>query len=80
MGELFRSLGYPARSQTNAELEVLHVPLTLLAGLGELSRIGEVILNPFIGPRLKTVVLTTDLPLTPTSQWILDCSISAPIV
>ena len=65
MGELFRSLGYHARSQTNADSEVLHVPLTLLAGLGELSRIGEVILNPFIGPRLKTVVLTTDLPLIP---------------
>ena len=65
MGELFRSLGYDSRSQTNADSEVLHVPLTLLAGLGELSRIGEVILNPFIGPRLKTVVLTTDLPLIP---------------
>ena len=65
MGELFRSLGYYSRSQTNADSEVLHVPLTLLAGLGELSRIGEVILNPFIGPRLKTVVLTTDMPLVP---------------
>lgn len=65
MGELFRSLGYFSRSQTNADSEVLHVPLTLVAGLGELSRIGEVILNPFIGPRLKTVVLTTDLPLVP---------------
>ena len=63
MGELFRSLGFGSRSQTNADSEVLHLPLTLLAGLGELSRIGEVILNPFIGPRLKTVVLTTDLPL-----------------
>jgi len=65
MGELFRSLGYYSRSQTNADSEVLHVPVTLMAGLGELSRIGEVILNPFIGPRLKTVVLTTDIPLVP---------------
>ena len=63
MGELFRSLGYHSRAQTNADSDVLHVPVTLLAGLGELSRIGEVILNPFIGPRLKTVVLTTDLPM-----------------
>ena len=39
MGELFRSLGYHSRSQTNADSEVLHVPLTLLAGLGELSRL-----------------------------------------
>jgi ferredoxin len=33
------------------------------AGLGELSRIGELVLNPFMGPRFKTVVLTTDMPL-----------------
>ncbi len=35
----------------------------MLAGLGELSRIGELVLNPFIGPRYKTAVITTDLPL-----------------
>ena len=63
MGEMLRSLGLSSRSQTNADSDVLHTPVTLLAGLGELSRIGEVILNPFIGPRLKTVVLTTDMPL-----------------
>jgi ferredoxin len=34
-----------------------------MAGLGELSRIGELVLSPFVGPRFKTVVLTTDLPL-----------------
>jgi len=65
MGETFRALGFSSRSQTNADSDVLHTPVTLLAGLGELSRIGEVILNPFIGPRLKTVVLTTDMPLVP---------------
>ena len=63
MGEVLRSLGFSSRSQTNADSDVLHTPVTLLAGLGELSRVGEVILNPFIGPRLKTVVLTTDFPL-----------------
>jgi ferredoxin len=31
--------------------------------LGELSRIGEVVLNPFLGPRFKTSVITTNLPL-----------------
>jgi ferredoxin-NADP reductase/ferredoxin len=35
----------------------------LLAGLGEVSRIGEVILNPFLGPRLKSGVVTTDMPM-----------------
>jgi ferredoxin len=34
-----------------------------MAGLGEVSRIGDTILNPFIGPRSKSVVFTTDLPL-----------------
>ncbi|MDH4073709.1 MAG: Fe-S protein, partial [Gammaproteobacteria bacterium] len=65
MGEHLRSLGFSSRSQTNADSEVLHLPLVLLAGLGELSRIGELVLNPFVGPRFKSVVLTTDLPLVP---------------
>ncbi len=63
MAETLRRIGFPARAQTNADSDVLHIPLVLWAGLGELSRIGELILNPFIGPRLKTVVLTTDMPL-----------------
>ena len=65
MGELLRRLGFPSRSQTNADSEVLHLPLILWAGLGELSRIGELVLNPFVGPRFKSVVLTTDMPLVP---------------
>ncbi|MCE2481559.1 MAG: Fe-S protein, partial [Alphaproteobacteria bacterium] len=63
MAELIRGLGFPARSQTNADSDVLHIPLILWAGLGELSRIGELVLNPFVGPRFKSVVLTTDMPL-----------------
>ena len=65
MAEFLRSQGISARPQTNADSEVLHIPLILLAGLGELSRIGELALNPFVGPRFKSVVLTTDLPLVP---------------
>ncbi|MCW5773298.1 MAG: hypothetical protein KIT16_16780, partial [Rhodospirillaceae bacterium] len=63
MGETLRSLGFSARAQTNAISDVLHIPLVLWAGLGELSRIGELVLNPFVGPRFKSVVLTTDMPL-----------------
>ena len=63
MADVVRREGFPARSQTNADSDVLQIPLTLLAGLGELSRIGELVLNPFLGPRIKTVVLTTDMPL-----------------
>jgi ferredoxin len=63
MADVIRGIGFPARSQTNADSDVLHIPLVLWAGLGELSRIGELVLNPFVGPRFKSVVLTTDLPL-----------------
>ncbi len=63
MAELLRELGFSARSQTNADSDVLHIPLILWAGLGELSRIGELVLNPFVGPRFKSVVLTTDFPM-----------------
>jgi len=63
MGEMLRDVGFPARSQTNAASDVLHIPLVLWAGLGEMSRIGELVLNPFVGPRFKSVVLTTDMPL-----------------
>jgi len=59
-----RSLGYSARAHTVMDGEVLQPPLLLLSGLGEVSRIGEVILNPYLGPRLKSGVITTDMPLT----------------
>ena len=60
-----RNLGYSARTHTNMDSEVVHPPLLLLSGLGEVSRIGEVIVNPFLGPRLKSGVITTDFPLAP---------------
>lgn len=63
MSHLLGQTGFPARAQTNADSDVLQIPLVLLAGLGELSRIGELVLNPFVGPRFKSVVLTTDMPL-----------------
>jgi len=65
MADTLRQLGFPSRSQTNVDSEVLHIPLLLLAGLGEMSRIGELVLNPFVGPRFKSVVMTTDMPLEP---------------
>ena len=59
-----RQLGYGARCHSSAKGQVLQIPLMLLAGLGELSRIGELVLNPFMGPRMKTAVVTTNLPMT----------------
>lgn len=58
-----RNLGYPAKAHTVMDGEVLQPPLLLLSGLGEVSRIGEVILNPYLGPRLKSGVVTTTMPL-----------------
>ncbi|MEX3016111.1 reductive dehalogenase [Gymnodinialimonas hymeniacidonis] len=58
-----RNLGYKAKAHSVMDGEVLQPPLLLLSGLGEVSRIGEVILNPYLGPRLKSGVVTTDLPL-----------------
>jgi ferredoxin len=64
MAAHLRRLGHSARAHSNAHSELLHLPAVLMAGLGELSRIGELILNPFIGPRSKSVLFTTNLPLT----------------
>ncbi|MCK8483237.1 reductive dehalogenase [Aliiroseovarius sp. S2029] len=58
-----RNLGYSAKAHTVMDGTVLQPPLLLLAGLGEVSRIGEVILNPYLGPRLKSGVVTTDMPI-----------------
>jgi reductive dehalogenase len=59
-----RNLGYSAKAHSVMDGEVLQPPLLLLSGLGEVSRIGEVILNPLLGPRLKSGVVTTDMPMT----------------
>jgi reductive dehalogenase len=58
-----RNLGYSAKAHTVMDGEVLQPPLLLLSGLGEVSRIGEVIMHPLLGPRLKSGVVTTDMPL-----------------
>ncbi|MAF47618.1 MAG: reductive dehalogenase domain-containing protein [Rhodospirillales bacterium] len=58
-----RNLGYSARTHTVIDQDVLHIPLILKAGLGETGRIGEVIVNPFIGPSTKSSVITTNMPL-----------------
>ena len=64
IAQQIRNLGYSARAHTVLDGDVLQPPLLLLSGLGEVSRIGEVILNPFLGPRLKSGVVTTDMPFS----------------
>jgi reductive dehalogenase len=64
IGQHLRNLGFSATAHSAADSDVIQTPLVLLAGLGEVSRIGDVILNPFLGPRQKTGILTTELPMT----------------
>lgn len=63
VAEHIRGLGWSARVHSVVEQDVLHIPLILNAGLGELSRIGELVLNPYVGPRFKSAIITTDMPL-----------------
>lgn len=64
LAQQIRNLGYSAKVHTVMGSDVVQPPLTLLAGLGEVSRIGDVILNPFLGPRLKSGTVTTNMPMT----------------
>ncbi|SPF77377.1 Phenoxybenzoate dioxygenase subunit beta [Aliiroseovarius pelagivivens] len=64
IAQQIRNLGYSAKAHTVMDGTVLQPPLLLLAGLGEISRIGEVILHPLLGPRLKSGAVTTDMPLS----------------
>ena len=63
IAEQVRRLGYSARVHSVIDGDVLQPPLLLLSGLGEVSRIGEVILNPYLGPRLKSGTVTTSMPM-----------------
>jgi reductive dehalogenase len=65
LAEYIRRLGYPAKAHYAPFYDVNVPPLILLAGLGEMSRIGDSVLHPFLGPRFKAAVVTTDLPLLP---------------
>ncbi|MGG7564993.1 reductive dehalogenase [Rhodovulum sp. DZ06] len=63
IAQQIRNLGYSAKAHSVMDGDVLQPPLLLLSGLGEVSRIGEVILNPYLGPRLKSGAVTTDMPV-----------------
>ena len=65
LADYIRRLGYPARAHHARNYQVVVPPILLWAGLGEMSRIGDCVLHPFLGPRFKAAVVTTDLPLLP---------------
>jgi reductive dehalogenase len=63
LAEYIRRLGYPARAHHAANYQVVVPPILLQAGLGEICRMGGIVLNPFLGPRFKAAVVTTNMPL-----------------
>lgn len=63
LANYIRRLGYPARAHHAMNYQVVVPPILLWAGLGEICRMGGIVLNPFLGPRFKAAVVTTDLPL-----------------
>ncbi len=60
-----RRLGYEAEPHFSGHYKVVMPPLVLLSGLGEMSRFGNSVLNPFLGTRYKASAVTTNLPLEP---------------
>ncbi len=63
LADYIRRLGYAARAHHARDYLVTVPPILLKAGIGEMCRIGDIVLNPFLGPRFKASVVTTDLPL-----------------
>jgi reductive dehalogenase len=65
LAEYIRRLGYSAKAHYAPYYDLMVPPILLMAGLGELSRMGDTVLHPFMGPRFKAAVVTTDLPMVP---------------
>jgi reductive dehalogenase len=65
LAEYIRRLGYSAKAHYAPYYDIVVPPVLLWAGLGELSRMGDTVLHPFLGPRFKAAVVTTDLPMKP---------------
>lgn len=57
-----KNLGYHARAHLDGNYQVLATAVAHDAGLGELGRLG-LLITPKHGPRVRTAVVSTDLPL-----------------
>ena len=62
LADYIRRLGYPARAHHARNYQVVVPPILLMAGLGEMCRIGDVVLNPFLGPRFKAAAPSLPSP------------------
>jgi ferredoxin len=66
IAEFIRNLGYQARAHVDANYRVICPLVARDAGLGEIGRMG-LLMTPLLGPRVRIAVVTTDLPLIPST-------------
>lgn len=75
LADYVRSLGYACTVEHPiGDSDVLHIPLALKAGFGELGRHGSII-HPTMGPLFRLGSVITDMPLQPDSP--IDAGIAA---
>lgn len=67
IAEYIRSFGYDARAHTDANYQVLCVPVAVDAGIGVLGRLG-IFMHPVYGPCVRLSVVTTELELEYTGK------------
>ncbi|MDR1960675.1 MAG: reductive dehalogenase [Gracilibacteraceae bacterium] len=65
MARYIRNLGYSARSHNNENYQLCVPPALIASGMGELCRVGDCVLHPYLGFNYKAAVITTDMPLMP---------------
>ena len=63
LGEYIRTLGWPAKAYGNPNsTDILHIPLAISAGLGQLGKHGSLISKEF-GSNFRLAAVLTDLPM-----------------
>ena len=68
LGEHIRKMGYPARAYGNPNsTDILHIPIAISAGLGELGKHGSIISKEY-GSNFRLAAVLTDLPLAVDSR------------
>ena len=64
VADALRERGYPARVEDPVgDSDLMHIPIALRAGFGELVRHGSII-HPELGPLFRLGTVVTDLPMT----------------
>lgn len=65
IAQYIRNLGYNARAHHVNNYQLVVPPVAISSGMGELCRVGDCVMHPYLGFRHKDVVVTTDMPLMP---------------